>query len=48
MEPGTEEVILTKKWNKIKAGSPVVVDAVRAAWLREHGFTKTKPAKGGK
>ncbi len=42
MEPGTEEVTLTKKWNKHKVGSTVVVDPVRAEWLRKHGHVKFK------
>ncbi len=46
----TEEVTLTKTWNKHKVGSTIVVDLVRAEWLREHGYiySKSKPKKGGK
>ncbi len=36
----TEEVTLVKKWNKHKVGSTIVVDPVRADWLRKHGYIK--------
>ncbi len=52
MDPdtGTEEVTLSKKWNKHKVGSTIVVDPVRAEWLRKHGHIKShaKPREGSK
>ena len=46
----TEKVVLTKKWNKHKAGSTMVVDTLRAEWLRKHGYvrSKSKPKEGSK
>ena len=40
-----EQVTLTKKWNKHKAGSAITVDADRVTWLRKHGYCglKSKP-----
>ncbi len=39
-----QRITLSKDWNKHKEGSVVVVDDLRAAWLKKGGFE----AKEGK
>ena len=39
------KIVLGKDWNKHKEGTTVVVDDLRAAWLKKAGFEAKKGKK---
>ncbi len=40
-----QKIILSKGWNDHKEGTTVVVDDLRAAWLKKAGFEAKKGKK---